>query len=374
MKKTISMMLVLLCVVQLFALSGSAAAAVEAKSTVTKDEKFGAAKVSLSQQEFEGAGFTLGDSCDIFFANGYAITDVPYYNGYYVKNGAPVLVAYPGAANVSITYNNMGIWDTAALTEGEAVTIQLNTAGKYAAVQDALGQVYSFDRADYASDTEFCNFRSLSGGRLKENFFFRGTSPVDNSRGRAAYTDQLLEEHQIQLVIDLADTMDDVAGYRGADDFASDYTASLCDQGKVILLGMGSAYQSEDYQQKLVSGLRQMLQTQGPVYIHCMEGKDRTGFVCMLLEALAGASYLEMRADYMLTYQNYYSVDPDAAPEKYKAISDLYFDAFTSYLLGTDAVEIMWDSDYTEAAAAYLRAGGMTDAEIAQLKTVLMGE
>lgn len=340
----------------------------EVKSTVSEDAKYGSAAVALAPEDFEAAGFHLGDSCDVLFGNGFEVKDIPFYNGYYVKNGEPLVVAYPGFTNIIVTFNNAGIWDAAALEEGETITIRLNTAGKYSAVQEALGQVYSFDRADYASDVEFCNFRALTGGNLKKDFFFRGASPVDNSRGRAAYTDGMLEAHKIRQVLDLADSEEDLAGYRSSDDFASDYTASLYEDGKVYLLDMGSGYQLAEYQRKLVSGLRQMICADGPVYIHCMEGKDRTGFVCMLLEALAGASYEEMRADYMLTYRNYYSVDPELTPEKYAAIAELYFDAFMSYLLDADAVELLRDSDYTGAAADYLRAGGMTDEEILLLQ------
>lgn len=92
----------------------------------------------------------------------------------------------------------------------------------------------------------------------------------------------------------------------------------------------------------------------------------------LLLEALAGATYEQMRADYMTTYKNYYSVDADQTPEKYNAITELYFDAFMSCLLGTDAVEPLRDSDYTEAASAYLLEGGMTKEEITQLREYLI--
>ena len=74
--------------------------------------------------------------------------------------------------------------------------------------------MYSFKREDYSSDEEFCNFRPLTGGKLKENFLFRGASPVDNSRGRAPYTDAILKAHSIETIIDLADSEDDIAEYR----------------------------------------------------------------------------------------------------------------------------------------------------------------
>lgn len=282
-----------------------------------------------------------------------------------------MIVAYPGNEHISITYNNAGIWDTAGLSEGDKVDIQINTKGKYSAVQEALGQVYSFDRDDYESDDEFCNFRELSGGDLKPDFLFRGASPVDNSRGRASYTDELLSEHDIQLLIDLADSEENMENYQEKEDFSSPYAEALFENGKAALLDMGSAYQSEEYQKKLIPGLRQIIDADGPVYIHCMEGKDRTGFVCMLLEALAGASYDEMRADYMITYKNYYSVDPEKSAEKYDAITKLYFDAFLNCLCHTEDMNQILNADYVRAASEYLMAGGMSEDEISSLQKAI---
>lgn len=341
---------------------------VEVISTVSRDVKYNAATVALSPEQFESAGFKLGDSCDIVFENGYTIEAVPYYNGYYVKNGEPVIVAYPGFTNISITYNNMGIWDVAKLTENEKVTIRLSEQGKYAAIQEALGQQYSFEYADYNSIEEFCNFRALTGGNLKDNFMFRGTSPVDNSRGRASYTDKLLKDHEIAFVVDLADSEEDMKGYMAAETFNSPYAAALHEKGQIALLDMGSAYQSEEYKKKVAAGMKAMLQSQGPVYIHCMEGKDRTGFVCVLVEALAGASYEEMRNDYMKTYENYYSVSKEATPEKYNGIAELYFDAFVAFLHGTDNVEALVSADYVQDAVRYLLEGGMSETEVKQLQ------
>ena len=341
------------------------------QSAVSKDEKFGAALLNMSQEEFEDLGFRLGDSCSVTFQNGYALTDVPYFNGYYVKNGAPVIVAYPGDPYVRITLNNMGIWDSAGLNNGDSVTITLEQAGKYLAIQEALGQIYSFDREAYPSDEAFSNFRAFSAGDLKENFLFRGASPVDNSRGRAAYVDDLLEKHGVRFVIDLADSEADMQGYFAAGDFRSDYVKTLYGQGDVVLLDMGSGYTGDAYKQKVAQGLRAALEAEGPIYIHCMEGKDRTGFVCMLLEALAGASYDEMMRDYMTTYENYFQVTREKTPEKYDAIVDLYFVPFMEFLHGTDDLAELQSADYREDAAAYLRDGGMTDSEIKALLAMI---
>lgn len=341
------------------------------KTTISRDEKFGSALLAISPEEFEEAGFHLGDSCDITFENGLYFEDVPFYDGYYVRVGEPVIVAYPGFGTVKIDYCRASIWDEENLTEGESVTIQMNTPGKYADFLELMDQKYSFDRKDYASDKEFCNFRELSGGSLKEGFFYRGASPVDNSRGRAAYTDSLLEEYNIRAVLNLADSKEDIESYQAADDYASPYSDALYKEGKMHLAGMNAAFVSEEFKQKLVLGLRDVMNMPGPLYIHCTEGKDRTGYVCILLEALAGASYEEMKADYMQTYKNYYGVDKESNPERYDAISGLYFDDFICYIHDAKDVSDLTDADFSKDAEKYLLEGGMTIEEIADLKEYL---
>lgn len=107
-----------------------------------------------------------------------------------------------------------------------------------------------------------------------------------------------------------------------------------------------------------------MLNTEGPYYIHCMEGKDRTGFVCALIEALASSTYDEMCLDYMTTYKNYYRITLEDMPEKYNAVVSLYFDSFMECLHGTSDVETLKKADYTSDAKSYLKDGGMSDEEI----------
>jgi len=70
--------------------------------SITKDEKFLSATVNITIEEFNNIGFKLGDSCNIKFSNGYTIDDVPYFNGYYVKNSMPVIVGYPSSTNILV--------------------------------------------------------------------------------------------------------------------------------------------------------------------------------------------------------------------------------------------------------------------------------
>ncbi len=340
-------------------------------AAVTEDAKFHAANVDCSAEAFNALGFALGDSCNVVFSNGYELRDVPYFNGYYVKNGAPVIVAYPSNKYILITLNNNGIWSDANLSDGCTVTITLNTSAKYLDTQNALGQSYSLVRDEYTSDAEFANFRAVVGGNLKENSIYRGASPVDNSRNRAAYADALLKENGIKYVVDLADSEDEMLSYFQAEGFASDYTKSLYENGAVILLSMSSSYNSDAYKQSVVKGLEGMLDNDGPYYIHCMEGKDRTGFVCALIAALAGASYDEMCSDYMLTYQNYYKITKETTPGKYNAVVALYFDSFMECLYGSSDVNVLKTANYVDSAKKYLKDGGMSDENINKLITLI---
>ena len=338
-------------------------------STVSRDSKFDSAVLTLSAEDFKQAGFSLGDSCDIAFSNGYTLTDVPYYNGYYVKKGNPVVVAYPNNDYVLIANNNADFWTPAGLDNNCTVEITLNTPAKYSSTQEALGQSYSVERLDYSSDEEFSNFRALSGGKLKSNFLYRGASPLDNSRARAAITNSLLEKANIQCVIDLADTQSEIDEYIASENFSSFYTKTLYEKGRIALLSMSSDYDSDSYKAGVAKGVRHLLKYSGPAYIHCMEGKDRTGFVCLCIEGLAGANYEEMRDDYMTTYANYYGITQDKTPERYDAVVSLYFDSFLEYLSGisSDDKDQLKAYDYSQPVKDYLLKCGLSDTEINQL-------
>ena len=336
-------------------------------ATIHKDAKFDSADLDMDAEDFTEAGFSLGDSLDVTFSNGITLTDIPYFNGYYVKTGNPAVVAYPKNDYVLIANANADFWTPSGLEDGMTVTITLNESAKYLATQEALGQSYSVDRADFASDIIFANFREVKGGSIKPGFLYRGVSPVDNSRNRASYANALIEEHNIACVLDLADTDEKMLSYFEKDDFNSDYAKKLYNEGRTATLSMTASYSTDKYKQSVVKGLRKLIEVGGPAYIHCLEGKDRTGFVCVLIEALAGASYDEMCDDYMITYDNYYGISKEATPERYDAVVSLYFDAFMEYLSGEENTEKLQDLSYVNGAKQYLIDGGMTETEIDEL-------
>lgn len=369
-RKFIAIILAALTVIMLFTACSSKT--IKQSYSVIQDSEYDAVFLDVSIDDFIASGFNYGDSCDISFSNGLTFEDIPFFNGYYVRNAMPLIVGYPGNKYISVTRNNQGLWTESGMTKNDTAVVTLHEAGKYLIEQETLSQSYSNDRNDYRDDVQFSNFRALSGGNLKDNFLYRGASSVDNQKNRAASVNALLEKNGIHFILDLADSEEEYLGFRKKDDFSSFYAAGLHDEGNMALLDMSCNYGTDVFKQKLTKGLRKMISSKGPIYIHCLEGKDRTGFVCFLLEALAGASYDEMLGDYMKTYENYYGITKTDTPEKYNAVVYIYFDDFAAYLHGTDDIDVLTSADYSQDAVKYLLDAGMTADEIVTLRNMMV--
>ena len=107
----------------------------------------------------------------------------------------------------------------------------------------------------------------------------------------------------------------------------------------------------------------------GPYLIHCTEGKDRTGFVCLLIEALCGAGYDEIVDDYMITYDNYYQITKEKDKERYDVIVESVLDPMIAAVAG-EGVDIK-TADLSACAVDFLKDAGMSEAQIDALKAKL---
>ena len=310
--------------------------------------------------------FSYGDSLDVEFSNGFTLSSIPYYNGWYAERGTPLVVSYADASDPIIATNyGDRMWDIAGLSKGDTVTIRLAGRGTYSSVQNALNITYSNNRSDYSSDESFANFRQVVGGRLSGNLY-RSASPICNWWLRAPYASSLAESVGIAFVLNLSDSNESIEKYiinnnnNGVD---VSYYESLYTNGQVLPLNMNNSYTTQEYQTKIAAGLTEMAHRDGhgPYLVHCVEGKDRTGFTCLLLASLAEASYDEMLADYMATYANYCGITYDGTPEKYQAVKNICFDSMVDFLMNSTSAT---EGDYAGAARAYLIAGGMSSDDV----------
>ena len=347
--------------------------------------EFGGVYLDMTIDDFNALGFEYGDSVTVTFSNGYELQDLPYYNGYYTVTGDPLLVAYPGYPYIKVCINNGDdLWKIAGLDENMTATVRLREAGRYADIQDARDIHYRDDRDEFPSDEVFANFRAVRVSGMAENVLYRSASPCDNQHKRAPYVDALCKDAAIAYILNLADNADKIAGYIAKDDFSSPYFLSLYQSGKVDPIGLNMNYGSADFRAKLTAGLQKMAKEDGPYLVHCTEGKDRTGFVCLLLEALCGASYEEIVDDYMITYDNYYQITKEetllGAPMtaltgyyrldssvgvRYRVIVENVLDSMVQSLAQGDPD--FRTADLSRYAMRFLRDGGMSDEEILTL-------
>ncbi len=374
MKKIFSLILALLLCFAALTSCGKAEKPELKSSAVTHETKFGGVYFDKTIEEFNALGFEYGDSVNIAFSNGKTLEDIPYYNGYYVDIGEAVLVAYPGYPYIDAMINyGDDLYLALELDENCTADITLCERGKYLAVQKARDIQYSDEQGEQ-SDIVFANFRAVNMGDLKKDVLYRSASPCNDEHNRASVTDRLAAEAKIGFMLNLSDNESDILGFIAAETFDSPYFLSLFTSGKVAPLGLSANFKSESFGEKLARGLEAVAQSEGPVLIHCVEGKDRTGYVLMLLEALCGATYGEIVDDYMLTYDNYYGINKTSDPERYDIIKEKNLDVMISYMTGSPAEDGFENVDLAKSARALLIKTGMTEDSVNRLYSRLTGK
>ncbi|MBQ1534748.1 MAG: tyrosine-protein phosphatase [Erysipelotrichaceae bacterium] len=350
----------------------------EVKDLATEHEsEFGGVYLKIGIDEFNALGFHYGDSVDIVFSNGYTLEDIPYYNGYYVPAGDALLIAYPGYDYIKAAINygddlwqkaglkasrGESLWLAADLNDHSTATVILREAGKYYDNQLARDIHYTDFRKDYPSDEVFANFRSIVAGNIKEGRIYRSASPCDNQHSRATYVNDLIREAGVNAILNLSDNEEKIEKYIAQDDFSCDYFLKLYEKGNVFPIALNMNYLSQEFAEKIAQGFIEICEKEGPYLIHCTEGKDRTGFVCMLVEALAGADYRSIVDDYMLTYDNYYKINETKEPLKYRIIKEQNIDEMLRFLVydGSD----IETADLSFYARGYLENAGMSQEQI----------
>lgn len=381
MKKCLSLILAL---TMLFALALPASAAdAPAELTATAEaaniQKYGNVVLSLKCDEIKAAGYTFGDVVTVKFLD--QSMDIPFCNNYSdVDSGSPALFARD-ADEFALVAINMGdfattygiatkttnedktfVWNYVEGVEGPvAFTISMKEAGGYYDEYVMHQLKYTNERTDYAelTDEQFANFRAVATTGMGKNVLYRTASPVNPENNRNTYADAAIKAAGVTVVMNLADDEATVKGYEG-------YDASYYSTIQYIALNMGVDFAAEEFQSKLAEGLRFFAQNPGVYAVHCTEGKDRAGFVTALLECLMGASYDEVIADYMVTFYNYYGVTKDEARYDIIANSNIV----KSLQRAFDVADLK-TADLAAGAETYMKAIGLTDAELTALKANL---
>ncbi len=217
----------------------------------------------------------------------------------------------------------------------------------------------SNERADYPNltDAEFANFRPVSAPSIASGTLYRSSSPIDPSLGRKQYANAALAACGVKTVWNMADTADEAWIHSGKQ-YDGHYHAGCT----ICYKPLGTDFNSPLFKAGMRDGLRFLSKEEPPFLIHCKEGRDRTGFAAMLIEALCGATRAEIEADYMKSFENYAIGDfnREGAAESF---------AYCMKALGLEGVP---DAELAARAMKYLRDIGMEDHEIKALLTKLV--
>ena len=356
MKKTVAL---LLCLALLCVLIPAFAESISMTGKVVLIEKYGHAELDIAVEDFDAAGFALGDIVTV--TAGTYEADVPYLNGYYVDRGEGLVRAYPGDTNIAVCINYQSFAEVAGIDVGDPVTLTLKEKAGALTLQEVNNLVYTNDRDDYASDEIFANFRPVIEGKL-----YRSASPIDNKYNRAATADRLIRDAGVRTVMDMASTDADIAGFIAAADFASPHYKALYEAGNVIALGLPVDFASDSFAEGVVKGFTFLSEHETPYDVHCVEGKDRTGFAIMMLEMLIGFDTDEIVADYMTTYENYYGVE--VGSEAYDMIAENNVKDMMRMVAGLESGAPLDGVEWKAAGEQFLLSHGMSAEALARLE------
>ena len=363
-------------------------------------------EIQTSGESFsDGGDLVLAVDADTFRQSGYAFGDIININvdgkdytapvvsfATEADDGQPALVDASGPVWIAMNSDSSfaetsGLALKTAAEDGSLVwsmpdgrtpdaipvTITMSAKGKFLTAYYTRHLVFSSDRADYLSDEIYANFREIRGGAFPDGMLYRGCTPIEEYYGRTQTADEMLAKYGIRTVINLANTNEEIEARITAPDFVSPNYAGLYAEGSVGAYPLRAVYTTEEERAQIAAALRFMIDHEGPYYLHCVVGKDRTGFMAMLLSFYMGVPLSQALNDYMLTYTNIFTIEPGS--DQYNAILNFFPVIDLKVITGLDSdnlsdyegLDMVWEAEN------YIRGLGLSDAECALLRRKLTG-
>ena len=233
----------------------------------------------------------------------------------------------------------------------------------------SLSMSYYIEAYPNLSIEEFVNFRMVKTTGMGENALFRSSSPLDPSLGRNKLADYLSQVAGIKTFVNLTDNAANAELYNG---YAESYYATQ----NVVYLEVQPTFANSLFKVGLVTGLRYMIEHEGPYLVHCTYGMDRTGYTIAILEALMGACAEEIKTDYVKTHKNFFNVTSDnqvALTSKQVNLIQAIIVRLMQNAYKLEGVDIsdFENADLAAATEKYLLSLGMENSEIEALKNRL---
>ena len=130
------------------------------------------------------------------------------------------------------------------------------------------------------------------------------------------------------------------------------------------------------FRERLRPAFEAVIDSAGPVVVHCTVGKDRTGFVSAVLQLLAGAGHEDIRADYLETNRRseawvaeLSAMFREQAPERAETLIELLHARDEYITASLDAI----DAEYGSARDYLVDGVGLDADAVDRLRTALLG-
>ena len=283
--------------------------------------KYGEIRTPFTMDDFKNAGFEYEDTIKVTFLNKELI--IPYVPSYRcTHSGGNVLVGSKMFKTIPIVAfhsnfvkknriavflenedRDIDIMVSKDITFPIRFDLELYEKKGYSEEYKIYNLIRTNNREDYSdlSDEEYCNFRSVKGGRIKEGILYRSSSPIDPFMKRNKYADDCLKKYGIKTIVNLNNHMEDTRHFEN-------YLDTYYSKQNILFLNTNADVTSYNFGKSVLKAMRFINCHEGPYLVHCMEGQDRTGAICALFESLLSASKNELIEDFMKTYENFYRV------------------------------------------------------------------
>ena len=211
--------------------------------------------------------------------------------------------------------------------------------------------VSSTRNQDYANNCrDFGGMKTTDGKTLKYGLIYRGSNMNRTSDEEKRVLTQVLG---IKTDIDLR-------AYDASNPWNSSWGVEY-KSTKYNSWGTGSdGLQNKDNIKKTITDVISSVTAGKPCYIHCMIGADRTGYICLLLQAILGVSSKDCSIDYELTSLS-------VVGKKYRnGQGNVY------YTQGMNYIEGQTGATFKDKAVKILKDAGITDQQITDFRNAML--
>lgn len=332
--------------------------------TVASVDDYGQLVATFTPAEMAKAGFEYSDLVNVTLSDTLCFKKVPFVTSFN-EVGAfnPIIVDY-NARGTSCAFGvvNGNFHAEVGGAIGDRFTVTLAERGGYKETYELMKSVYPTERRAGETAEQYANFREVVTTGISRGVLYRSSNPLNNSKnpGRYVVADSLTRAAGVKTEIDLSDTPERVAQCIASEGYAATYCPQLYREGKAVTCGMDASPFGTAFKAGMAKAARFMISNEPPYLVHCNEGKERCGFVCMLFEAFMGASVDEMRRDYMVTMLNFYRI-PDGG-ESYNLRQRMSVDRLIWMMSNESARDYGYNIDW-DNIDVYTGGGGLSESD-----------